>query len=124
MRWAFLLIVLGLAAAWGPVVVGWSDLPDIVPLALVAIGAGVGVFVWAKAKTFLQLVGALTCLGIAVGLGAWLFGLSAYGAVEGTPGVGSRAPEIAPIRVRDGAKFHLTAQRKDDVLLVFFRGAW
>jgi hypothetical protein len=60
----------------------------------------------------------------AAGMTYWMLFFSAYGDEAAGPRVGDRAPEISAVRVRDGARFDLAAERGHPVLLVFFRGKW
>jgi hypothetical protein len=119
-----LLTLVGLAATFLPVLLGLADLPDAVPLALLAGAAGWAWFGWARRRGRGRCAGAVVqtlVLGVVV---YWMFLFSAYARAEGIPNVGEPAPPIGAARVRDGAKFWLEQQRGSTVMLVFFRGAW
>ena len=128
MLWPLLLTLAGYVLAVGPVALGQPDLPEPLPLLVMGIALvwGFQVFwrqrsqrrAWPRALAFsfqvLMLFGHL----------AWYFGLAAYEEPDGVSERGSRAHNVVSRRVSDGAPFDLVAQRGDDVVLVFFRGAW
>ena len=119
-----LLTLVGLAATFLPVFLKLRDLPDIVPLALLAIATGWAWFSWARQRGRGRCAAAVGHTLLLGGLGYWLLVYSVYGPAEGVPGPGEPAPLIGAERVRDGATFRLEQQRGSSVLLVFFRGAW
>ena len=121
MRWALLLTILGLAAAFVPVVVGWQDLPDAVPFILLVGGSVAG---WLKFRGKLRLVGAIVLTLPPFAFAWWIFGLAVYPAPEGVPQAGAQSPQVSADRVRDGARFNLVAQRGHMTALVFFRASW
>ena len=105
-----LLAFAGLLAAFLPVGLGLPDLPEAVPLLLLAAAGVWGAAAWRRRKS----VGRLAAAAIP----------SSSGAPGSAPDVGEPAPDVAAARVRDGARFELRAERGHDVLLVFFRGPW
>ncbi len=119
-----LLTVLGGCAALLPAVLGFPDPPDFVPLAMLGLGAAWGVYLWRRRPGRRRLAVASLQILAAGGMACWMLVFSAYGAAAGAPRVGDRAPEISAVRVRDGARFDLAAERGHPVLLVFFRGRW
>lgn len=119
-----LLLLLGYATAFGPVVLGWADLPAAVPFALMAGAVAWGWWIWG-AKGGRGRAAFASLLTVLVGLHVyWYFGFSAYAEPKGVPEIGVRAPDVQAVRVRDGASFHLSAQRGHGTILVFFRGHW
>ena len=118
------LTLLGVSAALLPAQLGFPDPPDFVPLGLVAAAAAWG---WlaprkprGRRRTALPVAQTLVALGMAY----WMLVFSAYGEAPGSPRPGDRAPAVAAVRVRDGARFELAAERGHPMLLVFFRGRW
>ena len=120
-----LLTAAGIAGLLVPLSLRMEDPPDAITLPLLVAGATWGWLKWRKRRSrgrvalaSVQTLAALGCL-------YWVLLFSEYAApASGTPLVGGSAPEISAVRVRDGATFHLAAQRGFAVLLVFFRGAW
>jgi len=119
-----LLTLLGVLAAVLPVGLGLPDLPDAVPLGLLAAAGTWGLLAWRKKKGWRRLALAAAPIVLGAGVAVWMVGLSSYAPPRSAPEVGDRAPDIAATRVRDGARFELRAERGQGVLLVFFRGAW
>ncbi|MHC4547893.1 MAG: hypothetical protein ACYTEZ_03880 [Planctomycetota bacterium] len=119
-----LLTLAGLAGLFVPLGLNLGDLPDAVPLALLAGGAGWGWRGWWKRRGKARLGTAAGQTAVVGVLAYWMLVYSAYAEAGGVPEVGERAPLITAVRVRDGATFRLAAQRGSTVLLVFFRGAW
>jgi hypothetical protein len=123
-----LLTLAGLGCAFVPVYLGLWDLPVLVPLLLLAGGAGWGWATWFRRRDVRgSWARALTACGQVAALGLfsiWFFHLAAYGAEVSAPRPGDPAPLIRATRVKDGAAFRLDAQRGHGVLLVFFRGPW
>lgn len=119
-----LLTALGGCAALLPAVLGFPDPPDFVPLAMLGLGAAWGVFLWCRRPGRGRLAVASLQVLTAGGMAYWMLVFSAYGAAADAPRAGDRAPEVSAIRVRDGARFDLAAERGHPVLLVFFRGRW
>lgn len=120
-----LLLLLGYLAAFGPVACGWADLPAAIPFALMAAAVAWAWWIWGRRGGRGRAASA-SALTVLLGLHAyWYFGFSTYGEEgAGIPVPGDPAPEFQAVRVRDGASFHLSAQRGHEVVLVFFRGAW
>jgi hypothetical protein len=119
--WPIVVVVAGFLAAYAPVGFGWPDLPWFLPE--VVIGAGL-VWLWLVARTRPRRIAAGGFTLVAALHAFWMFSLSAYEAPAAAPQEGQLAPDVETVRVRDGATFTLSAQRGQDVLLVFFRGAW
>jgi hypothetical protein len=119
-----LLTLVGLAATFLPVVFHLRDLPDVVPLVLLAGGAGWAWFRWARRRGRALCAAAAGQTLVLGAVGYWMLFFSVYAAAEGVPGLGEPAPLIEAARVRDGATFRLEQQRGSTILLVFFRGAW
>jgi len=119
-----LLTLLGVLAAVLPVGLGLPDLPDAVPLGLLAAAGAWGILAWRKKRSWRRLALAAAPVVLGAGAAVWMYDLSTYTPPREAPDVGDRAPDIAAIRVRDGARFELRAERGQGVLLVFFRGAW
>lgn len=124
MLFPVLLTILGGSAALLPAVLGFPDPPDFAPLAMLGLGAAWGLFQWHRRPGRRRLALASTQVLAAGGMAYWMLVFSAYGEVAGAARVGDRAPLISAIRVRDGARFDLAAERGHPVLLVFFRGPW
>ena len=124
MLWPLILTVAGVLAAFLPVSLGLPDLPDLVVFALLGGGLVWGWISWRRRKGKLRLLAAAAQTLLAGAIVFWAVIASAYSEPVQAPAVGARAPEIAGVRVRDGASFHLAAQRGHGVLLVFFRGMW
>jgi hypothetical protein len=118
------LTLLGGCAALLPAVLGFPDPPDFVPLAVLGLGAAWGIFQWRRRPGRGRAVVASIQVLAAGGMAYWMLFFSSYGAPAGAPRVGDRAPDISAVRVRDGARFDLAAERGHPVLLVFFRGHW
>ena len=120
---AFLLTLAGFLLAFGPVLLRRPDLAVWIPLGVMAAGA-----VWAiridrrreKRRLWLALLPAAACAAFLL----WHFVLAGYTEPRGIPEPGVEVPDVAAVRVRDGAPFQLAAQRGHGVLLVFFRGGW
>jgi hypothetical protein len=92
-------------------------------LAIVAFGAGLGLWRAARRPTVGTVVAALLCLAIA-GFGSWwLFDYSMYGAREERPAVGERFPDFTLPDSRGGT-FDLASARGRPILLLFYRGDW
>lgn len=121
MLWPVVVTVAGFLAAYLPVGVGCPDVPWALPE--IAIGAGV-VWLWFVARTRARRAVAAGFTLAAAFHAYWLVSLSAYAPPEAAPAAGDLVPDVEAVRVRDQAKFTLSAQRGQDVLLVFFRGAW
>ncbi|MHC4817365.1 MAG: hypothetical protein ACYTF8_04875 [Planctomycetota bacterium] len=119
-----LLTLAGLAATLLPVVLKLDDLPDVVPLVLLAGGAGWAWFAWGRGRGRGRCASAVVQTLILGAVGYWMLFFSGYAAAEGVPALGEAAPLIEAARVRDGATFRLEQQRGSTILLVFFRGAW
>lgn len=119
-----LLTLVGLIATFLPVVLKMNDLPDVVPLVLLAGGAGWAWYAWARRRGRARCASAVVLTAVLGGVGYWMLIFSAYAEPEGVPAVGEPAPLIGAARVRDGAMFRLEQQRGSAILLVFFRGAW
>ncbi|MHC4971142.1 MAG: hypothetical protein ACYTG3_02290 [Planctomycetota bacterium] len=119
-----LLTLAGLVATFLPVVLRLRDLPDVVPLVLLAGGAGWAWFTWARRRGRGRCTSAVVQTLALGAVGYWMLSFSVYGAAEGVPALGEAAPLIEAVRVRDGATFRLEQQRGSTILLVFFRGAW
>ena len=123
-----LLTLAGLGGAFLPVYLGLGDLPVLVPLLLLAGGAGSGWLAWFRRREVRgSWARALSAGGQTAALAlfsAWFFHLAAYGPEISAPLPGDPAPLIRATRVKDGAVFRLDAQRGHGVLLVFFRGPW
>jgi len=124
MLWPLILTVAGLLAAFLPVSLGLPDLPDFVAFALLGGGLLWGWITWRRRKGKLRFVAATGQTLLAGMVVFWAVFSSAYTVDAEAPAVGAPAPDIAGVRVRDGASFHLAAQRGHGVLLVFFRGMW
>lgn len=118
------LTLVGLAATFLPVALKLADLPDVVPLALLAGGAGWAWYGWVRRRGAARCASAVAQTLVLGGIGYWMLLFSAYGDPEGVPAVGEAAPLIQAVRVRDGATFRLEQQQGSTILLVFFRGAW
>lgn len=124
MFWPLVLTLAGLVAAYVPVLLGMADLPAIVAFLLMAGGAVWAWVAWSEEGGWKP---ALKASGLTLPLllhGYWFFFFSAYDDPAGVPGLGTEAPAIAAVRVRDRASFDLRAQRGQSAVLVFFRGAW
>lgn len=121
MLWPIVVIVAGFLAASVPLGFGWRDVPWGIPQ--VVIGAGL-VWLWLVARTPPRRITAGGFTLVVALYAFWMYSLSAYEAPAAAPQVGDLVPDVETVRVRDGAKFALSAQRGQDVLLVFFRGAW
>ena len=128
MLWPFLLTLAGYALAVGPVMLGQTDLPEPLPLLVMAIGIVWGFQVLLRKRAvprgWLRALTMSVQLLLLFGHLAWYFGLAAYEEPEGVSVKGNRAHNVVATRVSDGAPFDLVAQRGVDVVLVFFRGAW
>jgi len=119
-----LLTAAGLLAALLPVGLGLANPPDAVPLAVTGAGVVWSWLAWRKRRGTRPMLAALLATCAAAGLAWWMLVFSHYAPAEGVPRVGDQAPEIAAVRVRDGARFRMSAERGGRVLLVFFRGEW
>jgi hypothetical protein len=119
-----LLTLVGLAATFLPVMLKLADLPDVVPLVLLAGGAGWAWQGWVRRRGRARCASAVVQTVILGGVAYWMLLFSTYAEPEGVPAVGEAAPLIQAIRVRDGATFRLEQQQGSTILLVFFRGAW
>jgi hypothetical protein len=119
-----LLTLLGVCAAVLPAPLGFPDPPDIAPLGALVAGAVWGWLAWRRRRGWRRLATASAQAFAAAAIGAWMLLFSAYGAAPEAPRPGDRAPAITAVRVRDGARFDLEAERGRQVLLVFFRGKW
>ena len=119
-----LLAFAGLLAAFLPVGLGLPDLPEAVPLLLLAAAGVWGAAAWRRRKSVGRLAAAAIPFLLLGAVATWMFLLSSYEAPGAAPDVGEPAPDVAATRVRDGARFELRAERGHDVLLVFFRGPW
>lgn len=119
-----LLTALGALAALLPAPLGFPDPPDFVPLAALGLGAAWGLFAWRQSPGRRRFALAATQTLLALGMTYWMLVFSTYGEAPGAPRVGDKAPEISAVRVRDGARFDLVAERGHPALLVFFRGKW
>ena len=124
MLWPIVLTLVGLLAAFLPVSLGLSDLPDVIPLAVMGAGLVWGWIKWRQKKGKLRFFYASLQTVLGGLLVFFLFVATAYAPANAVPAVGAPAPEISAVRVRDGASFHLAAQRGNGVVLVFFRGSW
>jgi hypothetical protein len=129
MRWAFALTAAGFAALLGPVYARLADLPDAVPLVLLGAAPVVAFLAWRRKRTRLGACAMVLLAATAAGTGVWMAWLAPYPpGTKGVAAIGEPAPTAPsgrePVRVRDGARFHLRAQRREDLLIVFFRGAW
>ncbi len=113
----------GVLAALLPAVLGIQDPPDFVPLAMLGLGAAWGLLAWRRRPGRRRLAVFATQTLLALGMAWWMLVFSAYDDAPG-PRVGDRAPDISAVRVRDGARFDLAAERGHPSLLVFFRGKW
>ncbi|MEE8106538.1 MAG: hypothetical protein V3T86_13465 [Planctomycetota bacterium] len=121
---AFVLTLGGLALAYLPVTFGWADLPDAVSLAPMFLGA---VWAWSVARKRpgrVRLLTAVLLTLLPAAYTVWAFGYARYEHPDAAVGLGARAPDIYARRARDGAHWQLAGLRGQDVLLVFFRGAW
>jgi hypothetical protein len=114
----------GVCAALLPAALGFPDPPDLVPLATVVLGAVWGFFAWRRRPGRRRLGIAAGQAIVALGMTWWMLVYSEYAEAGGSPRLGDRAPEISAVRVRDGARFDLAAERGHPSLLVFFRGKW
>jgi hypothetical protein len=118
-----LLTLVGALAAVLPAPLGFPDLPDFVPLGLLGAGAAWAWFVpWKRPRR--RRLFAITQTLLALGFAYWMLVFSAYGDAPNAPLPGDPAPDISAVRVRDGARFDLVAERGHPLLLVFFRGKW
>jgi len=128
MLWPLLLTLVGYGLAIGPVALGQPDLPEPLPLLVMAVALVWGFQVVARRRTEPRgwLRGLALCLQLLLLVGhlGWYFGLATYEAPDGVSVEGNRAHNVVATRVADGAPFDLLAQRGDDVVLVFFRGRW
>ena len=120
------LTLLGGCVALLPSALGFPDPPDFVPLGLLWAAAAWGFFAARRRRRGQPRRRALPIVqGVAAaGMTYWMLIFSAYAEASGAARVGDRAPEISAVRVRDGARFDLPAERGQMVLLVFFRGKW
>jgi hypothetical protein len=118
------LTTLGLLAALLPAMLRLPDPPDWVPIALLGAGAAWGWTVWARGRTRRRFALATVQALAAGGVAYWMLAFSVYADAPGAPRIGDPAPEVSAVRVRDGARFDLAAERGRQVLLVFFRGRW
>lgn len=114
----------GVFAALLPAALGFPDPPDFVPLAALGLGATWGVVAWRRRPGRLRLGVASGQAAVALGMTWWMLVYSEYAEAGGSPRPGDRAPDISAVRVRDGARFDLAAERGHPTLLVFFRGRW
>ena len=124
MLWALILILAGYLAAFVPVSLAWSDLPDMIPICAMAIGV-VGAWT-ALSRRFSKMrlvTSVVMTLGPLVHV-VWILAGTPYTHPQDATGLGSPTPAITADRVRDAAPFHMAALRGRDVLLVFFRGSW
>ena len=117
-----LLVLAGFCVAFVPVVFGWPDAPAWIAFLLMGAGSIWGAALWWRKRRRLAI--ALLLVLATAGHSAWYFELARYDAPQGAPVVGVVAPEFTAVRVVDGARFRLGAQRGHGVLLVFFRGPW
>ena len=124
MRFPGLLTLLGLLAAFVPAQLRLPDLPDLVPLALLLAGAVWGFVVWRKRRGRKRAFAFGAQAFVFAGMAFWMLVFSAYGEAPKAPRAGDLPPYISAVRVRDGARFELSAERGEQVLLVFFRGEW
>lgn len=118
------LTALGACAAFVPAMLGFPNPPDIVPLAMLGLGAAWGTFLWRRRPARLSALLAALQILAAGGMAYWMLVFSEYGEAPGAVRAGDRAPDVAAVRVRDGAPFELAAERGHPTLLVFFRGHW
>ena len=118
------LTLLGVSSALLPAQLGFPDPPDLVPLGLLAAAASWGWLASRKRPGRRRALLASAQTLVALGMAYWMLAFSAYGEAPGSPRPGDRAPGIAAVRVRDGARFELAAERGHPVLVVFFRGKW
>lgn len=124
MRLPLLLTLLGLLAALLPSSLGFPDPPDFVPLAALAVAAIWGALVSRRRPARRRLAAVTAQWLVAGGMTWWMLVFSAYGDPAGAARTGDPAPQITAVRVRDGARFDLAAERGHPTLLVFFRGKW
>ena len=124
MRWPLVAVVLGLAAAYAPVFLGFGDLPAFVPFVLLA-GAAVWAWIlWSEGGGWKRAFLAVALTLPLIGHGYWFFVYSTYPEAKAAPTWGTPAPPTSANRVKDGASFDLRAQRGHAAVLVFFRGPW
>lgn len=114
----------GVFAALLPAALGFPDPPDFVPLAMLGLGAAWGLVAWRRRPGRRRFGIAAGQAIVALGMMWWMLVYSEYAEAGGSPRLGDRAPEISAVRVRDGARFDLAAERGHPSLLVFFRGKW
>jgi len=119
-----LLTLLGLLAAALPAPLRLPNLPDWLPLLLLLAGAVWGFVAWRKRRGRKRAFAFGAQVLVLAGMAYWMLVFSAYGAAPKAPHVGDMPPYISAVRVRDGARFELSAERGVQVLLVFFRGEW
>jgi len=119
-----LLTLLGLLAAFLPAQLRLADPPDWVPLLLLLGGAVWAFVVWRKRRGRKRALAFGAQALVFAAMAYWMLVFSAYGEPSKAPRVGDTAPYISATRVRDGARFEVTAERGEQVLLVFFRGEW
>jgi len=119
-----LLTLLGLVAAVLPAPLRLPNPPDWVPLLLLLAGAVWGFVVWRKRRGRKRAFAFAAQALVLGGMAFWMLFFSAYGEASKAPRIGDMPPYISAVRVRDGARFELSAERGEQVLLIFFRGEW
>jgi len=118
------LTLLGVSSALLPAQLGFEDPPDFAPLALLAAAAACGWLASRRRPGRRRALLASAQTLVAAGMAYWMLVFSAYGEAPGSPRPGDQAPGISAVRVGDGARFELAAERGHPVLVVFFRGRW
>jgi hypothetical protein len=92
-------------------------------LAVIAAGAGLGVWLFVRTPGPGTAASALTSVAI-LGFACWfLFSFSMYGPREDRPRVGDRFPDFA-LPASDGTTFSLAAARGRRLLVLCYRGDW
>jgi hypothetical protein len=118
------LALLGIAAAFGPVLFVRPDPPAWAPFALFLGACAWAALEWRRKRGAgrLALAGALAAGSL--GYAWWFFLASDYDPVDAGPAMRTTAPDFEAVRVLDGARFRLAEERGRYAFLVFFRGAW
>lgn len=117
------LVLLGIAAAFGPVFLNRPDLPSWVPYALFLGACAWALLAWRRKRGARRLALAFALAAGTLGYAWWFFLYSDYDPVDAGPAMRTTAPDFDALRVLDGVRFRLAEERGRYAFLVFFRGA-